>query len=148
MRTPGLIRCCTIKPRGQYPLGFCVNRGPSRMSSLAAMSEPAWITRWQAREALKNGQPEEAHRLFDSLVAAGNRRAWALRGDVVLGYVERAEQSLRREDVEVAWADLLKAEGLLPNDAGVTRLRETLTRLALAEARAQLENAKPLPALE
>src|SRR5262245_8983791 len=112
------------------------------------MSEPAWITRWQAREALKNGQPEEAHRLFDSLVAAGNRRAWALRGDVVRGYVERAERSLRNDDAAAAWIDLLKAETLSATDPGAARLRDTLTRLGLAEARALLENGKPLMAIE
>jgi hypothetical protein len=112
------------------------------------MSEPAWITRWQAREALKNGQPEEAHRLFDSLVAAGNRRAWALRGDVVRGYVERAERALRSDDAEAAWVDLLKAETLSATDPGASRLRDTLTRLGLAEARALLENGKPLLAIE
>src|SRR5438552_777784 len=68
------------------------------------MSDPAWIVKWRAREALKNGRPEEAHRLLDELLAAGNRRAFALRADVVQGYLDRAQKALRQEDVESAWA--------------------------------------------
>ena len=35
------------------------------------MREPAWMVKYQAREALKNGRPEDAHRLLDGLVDAG-----------------------------------------------------------------------------
>ena len=35
------------------------------------MREPAWMVKYQAREALKNGRPEDAHRLLDGLVASG-----------------------------------------------------------------------------
>ena len=58
------------------------------------MREPAWMVKYQAREALKHGRPEEAHRLLEGLVAAGDRKSWALRGDVIRGYVERAERAL------------------------------------------------------
>ena len=118
------------------------------VSSRIAMSEPAWIVKWRAREALQNGQPEEAQRLLDELLAAGNRRAFALRADVVRGYLERAERVLRRDDVEAAWADLLRVEKLAPTDSDVIRLRETLTRLGLAEIRAALEAGKPVQALQ
>lgn len=114
----------------------------------SAMSEPAWIVKWRAREALKNGQPEEAQRLLDELLAAGNRRAFALRADVVRGYLDRAERSLRRDDVEGAWSDLLLVEKLASTDRDVIRLRETLTRLGLAEIRAALEAGKPVPAVQ
>ena len=70
------------------------------------MTQPAWLTKWQAREALQNGQPEEAHRLLETLLAEGNRRAWALQGDVVRGYLERAEKGLKQDQVEAVWADL------------------------------------------
>jgi FHA domain len=118
------------------------------VSSRIAMSEPAWIVKWRAREALQNGQPEEAQRLLDQLVAAGNRRAFALRADVVRGYLDRAERALRRDDVEAAWSDLLRVEKLAPGDREVTRLRDTLTRLGLAEIRAALEAGKPVQAVQ
>ncbi len=112
------------------------------------MAEPAWIVKWRAREALQNGQPEEAQRLLDELLAAGNRRAFALRADVVRGYLDRAERALRRDDVEAAWSDLLRVEKLAPTDRDVLRLRDTLTRLGLAEIRAALEAGKPVHALQ
>ena len=113
------------------------------------MREPAWMVKYQAREALKNGRPEEAHRLYDGLVSSGASRVWALRGDVIRGYVERAEKALRNDDVEAAWKDLNRVVALAaPTDAGVARLRDVLVKLALAEIRAMLEAGKPLQALE
>lgn len=113
------------------------------------MREPAWMTKYQAREALKSGRPEEAHRLLDSLVASGDRRAWAIRDDVVRGYLDRAERALRSDDIDGAWRDLIRVEAIAPpTDPGISKLRETLVRLALAEIRAMLEAGKPLQALE
>jgi hypothetical protein len=113
------------------------------------MREPAWMTKYQAREALKNGRPEEAHRLYDGLAASGAGRIWALRGDVIRGYVERAEKALRTDDVEAAWKDLTRVSALAtPTDAGVARVRDVLVKLALAEVRAMLEAGRPLQALE
>lgn len=113
------------------------------------MREPAWMVKYQAREALKNGRPEEAHRLLEGLVASGDRKVWALRGDVVRGYVDRAERALRHDDVEAAWKDLVRVSPLAtPVDPGVARLRDVLVRGALAEVRAMLEAGKPLQALE
>ena len=107
------------------------------------------MVRYQAREALKNGRPEDAHQLLDRLVDAGDRKAWVLRSDVARGYVDRAERALRNEDVEGAWKDLNRVSAVAaPADPGVTRLRDTLLRLALAEIRAMLEAGKPLQALE
>src|SRR5580692_7284637 len=103
--------------------------------SANAMAEPAWIIKWRAREALKNGQPEEAHRLLDGLIASGNRRAFALRDDVVRGYVDRAERSLDRADVDAAWNDLARVEKLADGDGRVVRLRDELTRIGLKEVR-------------
>ena len=116
---------------------------------IKAMREPSWMVKYQAREALKHGRPEEAHRLLEGLVAAGDRKSWALRGDVVRGYIERAERALRNDDIEAAWKDLLAVTPLAtPVDPGVTKLRDVLIRLALAEIRAMLEAGKPLRALE
>ena len=113
------------------------------------MREPAWMTKYQAREALKNGRPEDAHRLLDTLVASGDRRVWSLRGDVVRGYVERAERALRNDDVEAAWKDLGLAASLSSaTDPGVAKLRETLLSHAVSELRAMLEAGKPLQTLE
>ena len=104
------------------------------------MREPAWMMKYQAREALKNGRPEEAHRLLDELMGSGYRRVYALRGDVVRGYVERAERALRNDDVEAAWKDLIRVTPIAtPVDPGVSKLRDVLVRLALAEIRAMLE---------
>lgn len=114
-----------------------------------SMREPAWMTKYQAREALKNGRPEDAHRLLDSLVASGDRKVWSLRGDVVRGYVERAERHLRNDDVESAWKDLALASSLASaTDPGVNKLRETLVNHSIAELRAMLEAGKPLQGLE
>src|SRR5580765_1628667 len=82
--------------------------GRPRLGSGVTMREPAWMVKYQAREAIKNGRPEEAHRLFDGLVSSGATRVWALRGDVIRGYVERAEKALRNDDVEAAWKDLTR----------------------------------------
>src|SRR4051812_28529755 len=113
------------------------------------MREPAWMVKYQAREALKNGRPEEAHRLYDGLVSSGAGRVWALRGDVIRGDVERAEKALRNDDLESAWKALPRVSALAaPTDAGVARLRDVLVKLALAEVRAMLEAGKPLQALE
>jgi hypothetical protein len=113
------------------------------------MREPAWMIKYQAREALHNGQPEEAQRLLDGLIASGDRRVWALRNDVVRGYIDRAERALRGDDVEAAWKDLSRVSQVASaGDPGVTKLREVLTRLALAEIRAMLEAGKPLQAIE
>lgn len=113
------------------------------------MREPAWMIKYQAREALKNGRPEEAQRLLDELVAAGDRHVWALRGDVVRGYLDRAERALRNDDIETAWKDLGRVTVVgAPADPGVVKLREILARLAGAEIRAMLEAGKPIQALE
>src|SRR2546423_13031547 len=80
----------------------------------ALMREPAWMVKYQAREALKNGRPEEAHRLLDRLVEAGDRKAWALRSDVARGYVDRAARALRNDDVESARKDLTRRGRVAP----------------------------------
>lgn len=103
--------------------------------------------KWQAREAIKNGRPEEAHRLLDSLIASGNRRAWALRSDVVRGYVERAEKFLAQNSPEAAWQDLAKVESIAPGDKAGLKLREKLIQFELTGIRQSLENGKPLEAL-
>src|SRR2546423_15581529 len=85
----------------------------------ALMREPAWMVKYQAREALKNGRPEDAHRLYDGLVSSGASRVWALRGDVIRGYRERAEKALRHHDVGSAWKGLTRVSApAAPTPAG------------------------------
>jgi hypothetical protein len=113
------------------------------------MREPAWMTRYSAREAIKNGRPEEAHRLLDSMAATGDKKVYALKADVVRGYVDRAERALRNDDVEGAWRDLNHVAPIAPTgDPIVVKLRDTLVRLAIAEIRAMLEAGRPLQAIE
>ncbi len=112
------------------------------------MNDPTWILLRQAREALKNGQPEEAHRLLNRLIKLGHKRSWELTLQVVRAYIERGELHLRQDDVEAAWHDLLRAETLGTTDPLTGRLRQALTRLGLAEVRALLETGRPMPAIE
>lgn len=100
----------------------------------------------QARTALKNTQPEQAHRLLDQLTKDGHRRAWSLRPEVVRAYVERGERALGRDDIQGAWKDLQPAEILDPEDVGVLRLRKSLVQLLLTEARILLELGDPTAA--
>lgn len=113
------------------------------------MAEPAWILSRRARLALSGGQPDEAQKIYERLKAAGNRRAYGLRGKVVEGYVKRAEAALRTEDnAEAAWRDLFRAEKLDAADRGVVSLRDTLTQLGLKEVRSLLEAGRPLAAIQ
>ncbi|OWK37942.1 FHA domain-containing protein [Fimbriiglobus ruber] len=112
------------------------------------MPTSPWLTLRQAREALGTGQPDEAHRLLEPLVAEGYRKAVRLTRDVAKAYRARAERVLRADQPEPAWRDLLAAETLNTGDAGLTDLRTTLTRLGLAECRAALEAGRPVHVIE
>ena len=46
----------------------------------------AWLTLRQAREAVANDRPDEAHRLIEPLLAEGYRKAYRLARDVVKVY--------------------------------------------------------------
>src|SRR5436305_1071977 len=110
------------------------------------MREPAWMVKYQAREALKNGRPEDAHRLYDGLVSSGAGRVWALRGDVIRGYVERAEKALRNDDVESDWKDMLRCADEVLNVA--PRHREAQQARNRAWQVLQPEAIRPTPSLE
>jgi hypothetical protein len=99
----------------------------------------AWLTLRQVQEALKNGRLEEAQRLLDLPSVAGHRRAGELLGRLARGYVERGERCLRHDDSEGAWRNLFSAERLQSGEKATDRLRQALTRLGVAEARALLE---------
>jgi tetratricopeptide (TPR) repeat protein len=99
----------------------------------------AWLTFRQAQEALKNGRLEEAQRLLGLPGAQGHRKLEGLLAQLARAFVERGERHLRREDSEAAWLDLLRAEQLQTAEKSTDRLREALTRLGVAEARALLQ---------
>jgi hypothetical protein len=112
------------------------------------MAVSPWFTLRQARDALRGGRPDEARRLLDPLVADGYRKAAKLTPEVAGGFLTRAERHLRADNVDAAWADLLAAEAIDPGAARAVRLRQTLTRLGLAECRAALEAGNPVHVIE
>lgn len=107
-----------------------------------------WLTLKQAQDALKNGRLEEALRLLSRGEVKNQKRSRELKQLLLQAYVERGEKHLRRDDPAAAWADLFRAEQLNPGDTGTTNLRNTLTRLGLAEVRALIETSEPVRALE
>jgi tetratricopeptide (TPR) repeat protein len=107
-----------------------------------------WLTVRQVQEALKQGRLDEAVRLLNQPAAQGHRRAEELRKQAALALAERGERHLRRDDPEPAWADLVAAESLAVTDTALDRLRQALTRLGLAQVRAQLEAGEPGRATE
>lgn len=112
------------------------------------MDLPPWLILRQASEAVANGRPDDAHRLIAPLVDEGHRRAWRAAREVVRGYCSRARRSLDQDNADTAWRDLLAAEALNTGEACVAELRQSLTRLGLAEARAALEAGNPVTAAE
>jgi hypothetical protein len=111
------------------------------------MAGSAWLALRQAQEAVANRRPEEAHRLIEPLVAEGYRRAWRLAREVVRAYVARATQALDHDNPDAAWRDLFAAEALNTGEKAVAELRQTLSRLGMAQAKAALEAGNPLDAL-
>src|SRR5947199_188754 len=96
----------------------------------------AWLTLRQAQEALRNGRLEEALRLVELPAVRNHRRAGELLAQLARAYLDRGEQRLKADDAEVAWADLLQGELLGAGPRAAERLRQGLTSLAIAEARA------------
>jgi len=107
-----------------------------------------WLTIRQAREAIRHGRLEDAQRLLSQPALEGRRGVIGLLGQVARGYVERGERLLRNDDAEGAWRDLLQAEQLRAGAKSGNRLRNTLTRLGIAEVRALLEAGEPARANE
>ena len=103
----------------------------------------AWLAVRQAQEAMKHGRLEEALRLLNQPHAQEHRNAAALTTKLAQAFVVRAERSLRKDDAEAAWRDLLEAEHLRTAEKNAERLREALTRLGVAEVRALLQTGEP-----
>jgi hypothetical protein len=114
---------------------------------MAPMPLSPWLTFRQAKESIRNGRPEEAHRMLAPLAAEGYRKAGRLLRDVAATYVARGEKSHRADNSEAAWKDLLAAEALNTGDARVGVLRTALTRIGIAECAAALEAGRPLHVL-
>jgi tetratricopeptide (TPR) repeat protein len=104
----------------------------------------AWLGLRQAKSALKGGRLEEAQRLLRDAERQGYNGVTSLLARLARSYVERGERQLRLDDVEGAWRDLLAAEALLTGEKSAAKLRESLTRLGVAEVRAALQAGEPV----
>jgi tetratricopeptide (TPR) repeat protein len=103
----------------------------------------AWLGLRKAKAALHGGRLEEAQRLLRDAERQGRDGATRLLAQLAKAYVERGERQLRLDDSEGAWRDLLAAEALLTGEKSAGRLRESLTRLGVAEVRALLQAGEP-----
>ncbi|HVS39128.1 MAG TPA: FHA domain-containing protein, partial [Gemmataceae bacterium] len=103
----------------------------------------AWLAMRQAQEAMKHSRLEEALRLLNQPHAQEHRNAAGLTTKLARAFTTRAERSLRKDDAEAAWRDLLQAEQLQPHEKNAERLRGALTRLGVAEVRALLQAGEP-----
>jgi hypothetical protein len=108
----------------------------------------AWLTLRQAQEALKNGRLEEAHRLLCEPDARGHKGSWELLQQLARGFIQRGERHLQHEDTPAAWNDLILAEQVGASDDAAAKLRQTLIRRELGEARKLLEAGEPGRAVE
>ena len=107
------------------------------------MTLTPWLTFRHAREALRDGKPDEAHRLLAPFVEQGYRKAIRLTREVANAYLDRAERFLRADNTEAAWAELLIAESLNTGEARAVQIRATLIRYGVNECGAALEAGKP-----
>jgi len=107
-----------------------------------------WFAVRQAREAIRAGQLDVARNLLKPFVQDGYRRAIALYGELAQAHLVRAERSLRVDDVDAAWHDLLRAEELNGTSTEAVRLRNTLLKLGVAACRAALLAGNPLKVLD
>jgi hypothetical protein len=112
------------------------------------MAASPWLALRQAREAVANDRPDEAHRLIEPLIADGHRKAWKVAREVVAAYAARARRFLDRENPDAAWRELLAAEALNTGERVVADLRLTLTRLGMTQVRTALESGDPVAAVE
>src|SRR5258708_5673663 len=102
-----------------------------------------WLALRQVQAALDDGRLDEAQRLLDQPCVRGHRRHGELLRELTHLFVERGERQLRLDNVESAWQDLLHAEQLGTGDRATERLRQTLSRLGLAQVRALLQAGDP-----
>jgi hypothetical protein len=103
----------------------------------------AWLALRQAQEAIRTGRLDEAQRLLGQPATQGHRRRGELLVLLARAFAERGERLLRMDDAEAAWQDLLHAEQLETTEPALERLRQSLTRLGVAEARTLLQAGEP-----
>jgi hypothetical protein len=107
-----------------------------------------WIALREVKAALRHGRLEEAQRLLGRSEVQRCGGTWPLQQELARGFIERAERHLRFDDSPAAWKDLLLAEQVGAAESTVGRLRQDLTRLGVAQARALLEAGEPARAAE
>ena len=107
-----------------------------------------WLTIRQAKEALKNGRPEEAQRLLSQAAADGHQRSWDLLQKTGEAFLARGTRLLAQDNIEGAWNDLLGAEQLGIKTEAANSLRQMLTKAGLDEARDLLDKGEPARTLE
>ena len=106
-----------------------------------------WLTFRQAREALREGQPDEAQRLLMPYAAQGYRKAQRLVRQVAWAYLDRAERNLAAGLTDAAWTELLAAEALNTGEPRALPLRGELAGRGMAGVSAALRAGQPVPAL-
>ncbi len=107
-----------------------------------------YLAAWQARDALRNGQPDVARRILEPFAQAGYGKALKMNVDVARAYWVRAEQFRRNENAEAAWKDLLAAEALQTGLVELVEFRKILTGQGLIACKEHLRLGKPLRMLE
>ncbi len=107
-----------------------------------------YLAAWQARDALRNGQPDVARRILEPFAQAGYGKALKLNVEVARAYCVRAEQARRHDNPDAAWKDLLAAEGLQTGLAELVEFRRLLTLQGLTACKELLRHGKPLRVVE
>ena len=107
-----------------------------------------FLAAWQAREALRNGQPDVARRILDPFAQAGHGKALRMNVEVARAYWLRAEQARRNDNPEAAWKDLLAAESLQTGLVELVEFRRLLTGQGLVACREYLRAGKPSRVVE
>jgi hypothetical protein len=102
----------------------------------------------EVKAALKHGRLEDAQRLLGRPEVQRCGGTWPLQEELARGFIERAERHLRYDDAPAAWKDLLLAEQVGAPVSTAGRLRQDLTRLGMAQARALLEAGESARAAE
>jgi tetratricopeptide (TPR) repeat protein len=108
----------------------------------------AWLEFRQAREALKRGRLEEAHRLLSQPSVQCHKRYWELLVEVARGFAQRAEEHRREGNLTAAWNDLVTAEQVGGAAGDLSKLRQTLVGQGIEEAQKFLDIGEPSRAAE
>jgi hypothetical protein len=108
----------------------------------------SWLAFRQAREALKAGRLEEAHRLLCQPCTIGHKRSWEMLREVTRGLVARARHHLEQGDLSAAWNELVAAEHVDGSQTDVCEVRHLLIQRGIEQARNFLQAGEPARAAE